>query len=161
MTVVIEVLHYLLRQLIDLGESLSEDQSYENFKELILRHAVNRPPHSMAVLTLEDVKKIDLFVQDSFFKHFDMYKFCLTVKDELSLSHKQIFSHEQPQQVSISEGKEQNFMEFSELKEFFSAEEEERMRQEREYLLHGPGKIERILNEEMERLAEHMESKIT
>jgi len=52
-------------------------------------------------------------------------------------------------------------MEFSELKEFFSAEEEERMRQEREYLLHGPGKIERILNEEMERLAEHMENKIT
>ena len=52
-------------------------------------------------------------------------------------------------------------MEFSELKEFFSADEEEQMRKEREYLLHGPGKIERILNEEMERLAEHMEQKIT
>jgi len=62
MTVVIEVLHYLLRQLVDQGEGLSEDQSYENFKELILRHAVHRPPHSMAVLTLEDVKQIDLFV---------------------------------------------------------------------------------------------------
>lgn len=52
-------------------------------------------------------------------------------------------------------------MEFPELKEFFSAEEEERMQKEREYLLHGPGKIERILNEEMEKLAEHMEAKIT
>lgn len=61
MCIVMEILHYLMRQILDIGETLSEDQSYENFKELLLRHAVHRPPHSLAILTLEEVKKIDLY----------------------------------------------------------------------------------------------------
>ena len=61
MTVVMEIFHYLMRQLIDQGELLSEDQSYENFKSLLLRHAVHRPPHSLAILTLDEVKLIDLY----------------------------------------------------------------------------------------------------
>ena len=56
-----EIFHYLMRQLIDQGELLSEDQSYENFKSLLLRHAVHRPPHSLAILTLDEVKLIDLY----------------------------------------------------------------------------------------------------
>ena len=67
-----------MRQILDFGENLSEDESYENFKSLLLRHAVHRPPHSLAILTLEEVKKIDLYAQDTFFRHFDMYKFSLT-----------------------------------------------------------------------------------
>ena len=62
MTVVVEILHYLLRQLIDQGERITEDESYENFKSLLLRHAIHRPPHSMAILTLEEIKKVDIFV---------------------------------------------------------------------------------------------------
>ena len=56
-----EILHYLMRQILDFGEALSEDESYENFKSLLLRHAVHRPPHSLAILTLEEVKKVDLY----------------------------------------------------------------------------------------------------
>ena len=56
-----EIFHYLMRQILDQGDLLTEDQSYENFKELVLRHAVHRPPHSLAILNLEDVKKIDLY----------------------------------------------------------------------------------------------------
>ena len=37
MVVFMEILHYLMRQVLDLGESLTEDQSYDNFKELLLR----------------------------------------------------------------------------------------------------------------------------
>jgi len=88
-----EIFHYVLRQLIDQGEHLSEDQSYENFKNLLLRHAVHRPPHSLAILTLEEVKLIDLFAQDTFFRHFDMYKFSLTVKDEMQLKQDIFFTH--------------------------------------------------------------------
>ena len=36
-------------------------------------------------------------------------------------------------------------------------EEAEAMRKEEEYLMHGPGKIERILNEEMERMKAKMD----
>ena len=61
MNIIMEILHYLMRQLVDQGEKLTEDKSYENFKELLLRHAVHRPPHSLSILTLEEVKKIDLY----------------------------------------------------------------------------------------------------
>ena len=61
MVIIIELFHYVLRQLIEAKTTLSEDQSFENFKELLLRHAVHRPPHSCAILTFEDVKKVNLY----------------------------------------------------------------------------------------------------
>lgn len=161
MTLVMEILHYLMRQLIDQGENLTEDQSYENFKQLLLRHAVHRPPHSLSILNLEEVKKIDLHTQDTFFRHFDMYKFTLTVKDQCFLKTDQFFSHAEPVLPKISEGSTIKHSEIKEFKEYFSNDEREAMKREEEYLLHGPGKIERILNEELERLQKDMESKIT
>ena len=75
-----EIMHYLLKQLLD-NSIITEDQSYANFKELVLRHAVYRPPHSLAIFTLEDIKKIDLYAQDTFFSQFDLYKFSLTFRE--------------------------------------------------------------------------------
>ena len=126
----LEIMHYILRQLID-SAGLSEDESYENFKTLLLRHAVHRPPHSLAFLTLEDVKSIDLFVQDSFFRHFDMYKFVLTVKDELVLAQQDFFTQKAlPQTSTVAEGSKINFQEVKELQEFFSPEEQEAIQKE-------------------------------
>ena len=65
---------------------------------------MHRPPHSLAILNLDEVKKIDLYTQDSFFRHFDMYKYCLTVKDEMMLKTETIFSHSEPELPSIGEG---------------------------------------------------------
>ena len=161
MVIIMELMHYLMRQVVDQGEELSEDQSYENFKELLLRHAVHRPPHSLSVLTLEDVKKIDIFAQSSFFKHFEMYQFILTVKDELRLEIDDFYAQRAPPLVKISEGQPIKFQEIDELTQYFSTEEQEALRKEQEYMMHGPGKIERILNEEMGRLSKHMETKIT
>ena len=44
--------------------------------------------------------------------------------------------------------------------EYLSADELEALRAEQEYMTHGPGKIEAIINSEMERLQTYMESKI-
>ena len=78
-----EIMHYVMKQLIK--ERLSEDESFENFKQLLLRHAIQRPPHSLAIFNLQDVKDIDEFVLDTFYRHYDMYKYALTVKDLLHL----------------------------------------------------------------------------
>ena len=56
------------------------------FKTLLLRHAIQRPPHSLAIFSLQDVKEIDLFVQDTFYRHYDMYKYTLTAQVMLNLS---------------------------------------------------------------------------
>ena len=123
MTVVMEIFHYLMRQLIDQGELLLEDQAYENFKSLLLRHAVHRPPHALAILTLDEVKIIDLYAQDSFFRHFDMYKFSLTVKDEMQLKQDIFFTHKDPQMAGLGDGKDIKYTEIVELGEYFSEEE--------------------------------------
>ena len=78
----------------------------------------------MAYLTLEEVSKIDLFAQDTFFQHFDMYKFSLTYKDELSLATEDYFSlPKEDVHLKIGGGTDVKFSEIAELKEYFSAEE--------------------------------------
>ena len=160
MTVVVEIMHYLLRQLIDEGQNITEEQSYDNFKSLLLSHAIHRPPHSMAILTLEDLKKVDIFVQSSFFKHFEMYRHILTVKDAMTFKTDRVFTHTEQLLPKVEEGKVVNFKVVPELNEFFSVEEQEAIKREQEYHENGPGKIEKILNEEMDRLAQNMEVKI-
>lgn len=94
-----EIMHYLIKLLIQ--QRISEEQSYEAFKELLLRHAIQRPPHSLAVFSLNDVKKIDLFVQDTYFKHYSMYQYTLTVKDQLELKTKTTFELNEPTVIDL------------------------------------------------------------
>ena len=82
-----EIMHYVMKQLVK--DRLSEDDSFANFKELLLRHAIQRPPHSLAIFNLKDVKDIDEFALDTFYRHYDMYKYALTVKDLLVLTSSQ------------------------------------------------------------------------
>ena len=60
----------------------------------------------------------------------------------------------------LVDGKTIKYNEVNELNEYFSVEEQQKIREDQEDLLHGPGKIERILNEEMERLQKDMETRI-
>ena len=84
MSCFMEIMHYVMKNLIK--ERPTEDASFEMFKELLLRHAIKRPPHSLAIFSLTDIKKIDLFALDTLYRHFDMYTFALTVKDMLHLT---------------------------------------------------------------------------
>lgn len=78
-----EIMHYMMKKLC--VDRLTEDESFEMFKELLLRHAIQRPPHSLAIFNLQDVKDIDEFALDTFYRHYDMYKYAMTVKDMLHL----------------------------------------------------------------------------
>ena len=42
------------------------------------------------------MKAIDLFVQDTFFRHFDMYAYVLTVRELLSLKTNPVLAPEEP-----------------------------------------------------------------
>ena len=90
-----------------------------------------------------------------------MYKFSLTFKDELHLTTEDYFSlPSETKHKNLTDATAIKSSEIEELKEYFSVEEQEAIRKEQEYLLHGPGKIQRILNDEMERLQSYMENKI-
>ena len=76
------------------------------------------------------------------------------------LNTNEIFTHTDPQGVALEEGKLIPAREIEDLKPFFSRAEEDAILREQEYMTKGPGRIERIMKEEMEKLQVHMEDKI-
>ena len=154
-----EVMNHVLRVLI--CDRPSEDEMYETFKDLLLRHAIQRPPVSLAIFNLADVKAVDLFVQDTLFKHFDMYAYALTVKDVLQLKTVPVFDKVEPTQVKeLSKAAEIPARDIDEIYEYLTEEEKNEFNRQKEYMLNGPGRIEAIINGEMDKLFNKMQEKI-
>lgn len=153
-----EIMHYMMKQLI--CERPDEDDSFEVFKELLLRHAIKRPPHSLAIFSLTDVKKIDLFALDTFYRHFDMYKYALTVKDMLHLTTGEMMVVPQPAFAELNDAGTAEVAELDELQDYMSQQEKAVIAKQRDYMLNGPGKVEAILNKEMGSLYSRMEENI-
>ena len=130
------------------------------FKELLLRHSVQRPPHSLAIFNLDDVKAINDFVQDSYFRYYNMYLYTLTPKDMMVLGTEAQFELEEHELHRLDQGKHIPPCEIEDLKRFMSQNELDQIEKENEYMLRGPGRIERIMQTEMEKLTTHMEERI-
>jgi len=154
----LEITAYLLIQL--LTDRVTEEKCFDTFKELLLRHAVQRPPHSLAIFNLDDVKNIEEFMQKTFFRHFEMFKYALTIRDMLVLTTEPIFTQKDSELKSILEGKEVHPREMEDLRQFLSTSEEEAIQREIDYYTKGLGKLESILNEEMGKLQTHLEDRI-
>ena len=144
-----------------MSERLSEEKSFALFKELLLRHSVQRPPHSLAIFDLEDVKAINSHVQDTFYRFYGMYLYSLT-KDQLILLRTEAQSQlEEPSQAKLGDGKVIAPREVEgDLKQFLSEGGLAQIEKENEYMLRGPGRIEKIMRTEMDKLGTHMEEKI-
>ena len=150
---------YLIKQLLQ--QRLSEQKSYEMFKELLLRHSVQRPPHSLAIFNLDDVKAINDHVQDSFYRFYNMYLYSLTKEQLIILATEPQVVLEEPPQSKLTEGRIIPAREVEgDIRQFLSESEIAQIEKENEYMLRGPGRIERIMREEMDKLANHMEDKI-
>jgi hypothetical protein len=131
------------------------------FKELLLRHSVQRPPHSLSVFTLDDVKVINDHVQDSFFRFYSMYLYALTKDQLIVLSTEAQLSLDEPLQSPLGDGKAIAAREVeNDIKQFLSTEEKAQIDRENEYMLRGPGRIEKIMRDEMDKLTAHMEERI-
>ena len=57
-----------------IANMLSFDKSFELFKQFLLRHALHRPPHSIELFNLKEVKCITSYFMDTYFRHFLLYK---------------------------------------------------------------------------------------
>ena len=153
-----EIMHYLILQILD--HKLSEEQNFKVFKELLLRHSVQRPPHSLAIFNLDDVKAINEHVQETLFRFYNMYLYGLTKKSQLVLATEKQYSLSEQYALKLDTAKQIPPREIEDLKQFFSAGELDQIEKENEYMLRGPGRIERIMREEMDKLAIHMEEMI-
>jgi hypothetical protein len=59
--------------------------SFDEFKELVLAHAVERSPHTTGIFELDDVPKIVEYMLNSYFRHFGLYRYIFTKKLEVTL----------------------------------------------------------------------------
>ncbi|KAK7485387.1 hypothetical protein BaRGS_00023335, partial [Batillaria attramentaria] len=62
------------------------EHTFKFFKELLLCHAVNRPPHSIELFSADEVRKITEYVINTYFRHFKMYKYAFTPLVRLDLT---------------------------------------------------------------------------
>lgn len=61
------------------------DATMKMFQELIVKHSVQRPPHSTGVFNIAQVKAITDYLLTTYIKHFKLYKFAFTKKVRLNL----------------------------------------------------------------------------
>ena len=61
-------------------------ETFVYFRDLLLRHSVQRPPFSISLYTLAHVKTITDYVLSTYFKHFKMYKYAFTKRLQLNLT---------------------------------------------------------------------------
>ena len=62
------------------------EDTFLYFKELMLLHSVNRPPWSLKIFDTAELTIVSQYVQDTYFRHFKMYKYAFTPKIKLDLS---------------------------------------------------------------------------
>ena len=90
-----------------------------------------------------------------------MYHYALSVKDVLKLESVPAFEKVDPVAVPIlNESKELHARDVDEIYQYLTTEERAEFERQKEYMSHGPGRVEAILNEEMERLYAQMQTKI-
>lgn len=58
---------------------------FEVFKDLLLKHSVQRPPWSVAVFDLGDVKTATQWMSTTYFRHFKLYKATFTDKQVMNI----------------------------------------------------------------------------
>ncbi|XP_065911586.1 cilia- and flagella-associated protein 119-like [Dysidea avara] len=61
-------------------------ETIDHFYTLLLHHSVNRPPYSIGVFTVDQIKLITEYVLSTYFKHFKFYKYVYTKKIQLDIT---------------------------------------------------------------------------
>mmetsp|Transcript_49367 Transcript_49367/g.139799 ORF Transcript_49367/g.139799 Transcript_49367/m.139799 type:complete len:203 (+) Transcript_49367:316-924(+) len=70
---------------IRLDASTDMNTAFEKFKALMFAHAVERSPHAVLIFSVEDVEKVTEFMLNSYFRHFKLYKYIFTAKEQVTL----------------------------------------------------------------------------
>ena len=79
-------------------------ETFQYFKELLLRHSLNRPPYSTSLFTIVQVRDITEYVLNTYFKHFKLYKYAFTkrVQMNLKLSYVGVEVSPEPSQTDVA-----------------------------------------------------------
>ena len=83
---------------------LDEHRSFELFKELLLRHGLFRPPHSINTYSLEEIKLIIEFYQTAFFRNYNFFVKAYQPEVDYELVPFKMFGQRFPRILDITDG---------------------------------------------------------
>ena len=81
-------------------------ETFQYFKELLLKHSVNRPPYSTCLFSISQVKTVSDYVLASYFKHFKLYKYAFTKRVHLNLKFSYPGVPDSPEPSEVEETQE-------------------------------------------------------
>ena len=59
---------------------LPQQKSWEYLQALVLAHAVQRPPYSVGIFQLSEVRDITQYALDSYYRNFALYRYAFTMR---------------------------------------------------------------------------------
>ena len=159
------------------------NKSFDLFKEFLLRHSLFRPPHSINIFSLEEIKDILDYFQNGFFRHYSLYLKAFTPSIDYEIITFHSFKSRFPHVIDLDEGMPMNKDHFDVLDAYNKDKEIKLTKQELDDIMSGNSvfnipewkkeiliknhfeklkkeKIERVLQKELEKLNEKMAEKI-
>lgn len=100
----LEILKYCIDY--SLENRLNEGQSFEIFKKLLLKHSVQRSPYSIAVFTIEELKKIIDYGLVTLFRHYSLFDYAFNPHCNLLLKNVTRFEGQFPVVLKLEEAGE-------------------------------------------------------
>lgn len=85
---------------------LTSDDLFASFKRDLFKHAVDRPPIQMLILSKDSVEKVGNYFVDTFYRNFELIKYLVISETKLELRTFPIFEVNLPQSGSLSLAKE-------------------------------------------------------
>lgn len=149
-------------------QRLSMEEAYDEFKRLLLKHCVDRPPRSIGVFTFEDSKAVIEYMHDTFFRHYKMYCYVYLTQCNLKLSLERDPAALQPisvgpvcmeaEEVDPREQEELNFLFADERQKAAAAAREAKLREGEEG---RAAMVKRRVEEEIAKLMEEFEKQLS
>ena len=100
----LEIFKYCLDY--SLSNRLTEPQSFEIFKKLLLKHSVQRSPYSIAVFTAEELKRILDYGLITLFRHYSLYDYAFNPSCNLIVKNVNRFEGHFPSTLRLEEATE-------------------------------------------------------
>lgn len=96
-----------------MSNRLSEEKAFAAFKELLLRHGMFRPPHSIDTFTLQEIKEITDYFQRIFFRNYTFYVKAFQPAVDYEIVPFRMFTQRFPRLLDLDDGQEVNKDEYA------------------------------------------------
>ena len=148
-------------------KDISQKKFHDIFKNLLLIHSVQRPPHSLCIFSADDVLEIvELFIDDAY-RQFHLYRFMFHPRYEMTIDTDCLFKVGLPDETAISNDmKEIKPLEVPDLRNFIQispeeAEAEARAKEVEEILNVARNKYQKELEEKYKKIEEEVTKELS